>query len=510
MDSAQGVAGLIASGVTAHPDKTAIIDRGRPFSYAFLEQTVSRLADLFHSQGLAGERVALMLPNGLEVLCCYLACFRVGAVATPMNYRYAPPELERALAHARPKWLVIHRARLDVLAKVAPAVASACRIVVVGDGDTPRPGLTRFESLLTEPVPMQSFSQPPPDSAAVMFFTSGSTGRPKGVLHSQSSARAILDSTAAAFGGIRDSDVIQVVEPEVHVSGFIDSLTVLMGGGTVVLLDAFEEVSYIASMRRWRPTLICTHIDLLVKLMRWPDITREDFGSLRGIFTGGDGVAAAWQKQFTRLTGLPIQVGWGLTEAIWLTICREPNLDQDGCIGRPLETVELRVMDPAGRDLPTGEVGELRVRGPMVMQRYWDDPEETAKALDGGWLRTGDSGWRDADGAWWFAARLKELIVRNTSKITPGEVEAALNSHDAVEESGVVGVPDSEQGEVPVAFVVLKRGRAVSEAELMTFLEGRIARYKLPAYVHFLEALPLTRSGKLDHLALKARAMAAA
>lgn len=503
MDRAQGVACLIASSVADHPKKIAIIDRDRQFSYASLDQTVSKLADLFQSEGLAGERVALMLPNGLEILSCYLACFRMGAVATPVNYRYAPPELERALAHARPKWLVIHRTRLDVLAKVDPAVASRCRIVVVGGGTESASGPARFEALLAEPTSPQSFSQPAPDSAAVMFFTSGSTGQPKGVLHSQSSVRAILDSTAAAFGGIRDSDIIQVVEPEVHVSGFIDSLTVLMGGGTAVLLDAFGEANYVASLRRWRPTLICTHIDLLVKLMRWPHIRREDFASLRGVFSGGERVPAAWQKQFMALTGLAIQVGWGLTEAIWLTICREPRLDQDGCIGRPVANVELRVTDPAGRDLPVGEVGELRVRGPMVMQGYWEDPAETDKALEAGWLRTGDSGWYDADGAWWFACRLKELIARNTSKITPGEVEAALNAHDAVDESGMVGIPDSEQGEVPLAFVVLKPGRSVSEAELMTFLEGRIARYKIPVHIRFLDNLPLTRSGKLDHLALK-------
>lgn len=506
METSQGVACLITSGAARHPDKPAIIERDRSYSYAFLEQTVSKLAAVFHSYGLAGERVALMLPNSLEILCCYLACFRMGAIATPVNYRYAPPELERALAHARPKWLIIHSSRLDVLAKVAPAVAAVSRVFVVGNEDAPAPGLTPFGSLLAEEAPAQSFGQPSADSAAVMFFTSGSTGRPKGVLHSQSSARAILDSTAAAFGGIRENDIIQVVEPEVHVSGFIDSLTILMGGGTAVLLDAFEEAHYIASMRRWRPTLICTHIDLLVKLMHWPDIKREDFASLRGVFTGGERVATAWQKQFIELTGLPIQVGWGMTGAIWLTICREARFDRDGCIGRPVANVELRVTDPAGHDLPPGEVGELRIRGPMVMQRYWEDPAETARALEAGWLRTGDSGWRDAKGNWWFAARLKELIVRNTSKITPGEVEAALNENEAVDEAGVVGIPDPDEGEVPVAFVVLKPGKAASEAELMTFLEGRIARYKIPARIRFLDTLPLTRSGKLDHLALKALA----
>jgi long-chain acyl-CoA synthetase len=195
-----------------------------------------------------------------------------------------------------------------------------------------------------------------------------------------------------------------------------------------------------------------------------------------------------------------------MTEAIWLTICREPQPGEDECIGRPIEGVRIRVTDQDGRDLPAGSVGELRVKGPMVMQGYWRNPEETAKALANGWLRTGDSGWYDADGVWWFASRLKELIVRNTSKITPGEIETAIDAHPAVAASGVVGAPDAEQGEVPVAFVVLEPGRTADAAEILSFLRGRIAAYKVPARIHLVDSLPLTRSGKLDHLALKARA----
>lgn len=509
---ARGLAQLIAPGLTRHPHKTAVIDHGRACSYAELDAMVSRLAAVLHAQGLVGERVALMLPNGLEILSCYLACFRVGAIATPVNYRYAPPELERALTHVRPKWLVIHRSRLPILGRVDPAVAATLRVIVVGTGAEPlASGHTAFDALLSEQPPLPiTAPQPADESPAVMFFTSGSTGQPKGVLHSQASARAILESTSAAFGGVRDDDIIQVAEPQVHVSGFIDTLSVLMGGGTVVLLDGFEESGYVAALRQWRPTLICTHIDVVVKLMHWPGIRADDFACLRGVFTGGDRVSAAWQRQFMALTGKPVQVGWGMTEAIWLTICREPRFDGEGCIGQPVAGVELRVTDPEGRDLPPGEVGEFRVRGPMVMLRYWEDPAETARAVEDGWLRTGDSGWYDPDGTWWFAARIKELIVRNTSKITPGEIEAALNTHDAVEESGVVGVPDPEEGEVPVAFVVLKPGHTIDEAALLAFLQGRIARYKIPARIHFRESLPLTQSGKLDHRALKTLATNAA
>jgi len=148
------------------------------------------------------------------------------------------------------------------------------------------------------------------------------------------------------------------------------------------------------------------------------------------------------------------------------------------------------------------------VRGPMVMQGYWRDPDATEAVLQAGWLRTGDSGWRDASGIWWFATRLKELIVRNTSKISPGEVETALNEHPTVLSSGVVGMADPDEGEVPVAYVVLNPGLHASEAEILAFLKERIALYKIPVRVQFLKSLPLTLSGKLDHRALRSAANA--
>lgn len=504
MGATVSVARLIEAVAAEHPDKTAVVDGEREHSYGTLNQTVTQLATRFCAQQLMGERVALMLPNGLGMLCCYLACFRMGAVATPLNYRYAPPELERALVAAEPKVLVIHQARLDLLARVAPTAVADCQVVVVSGGQDPlAPGLANFASTLGEDTAPTMPDAPPSDSPAAMFFTSGSTGRPKGVVHTQASARAILESTDAALGGIRDSDIIQVAEPLVHVSGFIASLSVLMRCGTVVLLDTYDEARYVATLRRWHPTLICTHNDVFAKLSRWPDIRREDFGALRGVYAGGERVSEELQERFGGLTGLSIQVGWGMTEAIWLTICREPRCGTDECIGRPIDGVALRVTDPDGHELSIGEVGEFRVRGPMVMQGYWRDPEETAKAMEGGWLRTGDSGWRDAGGDYWFSARIKDLIVRNTSKITPGEVEAALNAHDSVAASGVVGVPDREEGQVPVAFVVLVPGHEIDEPELLDFLRSRIAQYKIPARVNFVDSLPLTRSGKLDHLALR-------
>jgi long-chain acyl-CoA synthetase len=467
------------------PESTALAHAQRCWTYAELTAATDALAA--QMADLAGERMAFMLPNGPEAALTYLACFRSGAVAAPLNMRYAAPELERALRRARPRWLVVHESRLERLDGVDPSVLDGVRVLSVGD-------TARFEPYapLLEPENQGAgtVSMPGPDQPALLFFTSGSTGTPKGVVHTQRSVLAMLTSTSEAMGDVRADDVMQVCDPLMHVSGFIETLTTLLSGGTVALLDGFDPATFVAGLLEHRPTLLCTHIDVLAQLARAPGAQSSQWTSLRGVYTGGDTVPAALQRDFIALAGMPIGVGWGMTEAIWLTVNREPRLERDGCIGRPVGGAEVRA---------DADTGELQVRGPMMMAGYWEDEALTRESMTRGWLRTGDIGSRDADGVWWFEGRIKDLIVRRTSKITPGEVESAIDQHPAVVASAVVAAPDPQEGQVPVAFVVSRKGCEVSANELTSFLRERIAEYKLPSRIHFLDALPLTASGKIAH-----------
>ena len=467
------------------PESTALAYAQRRWTYADLTAATDALAE--QMTDLVGQRVAFMLPNSPEAVLTYLACFRSGAVAAPLNMRYAAPELERALRRARPRWLVVHESRLERLDGVDPAVLDGVRVLTVGDTTRYAP----YAPLLAPEGPTAGpASLPEPDQPALLFFTSGSTGTPKGVVHSQRSALAMLTSTSEAMGDVRTDDVMQVCDPLMHVSGFIETLTTLMSGGTVALLDGFELTTFVASLLEHRPTLLCTHIDVLAQLARVPGAQSSQWTSLRGVYTGGDTVPAALQRDFTELAGKPIGVGWGMTEAIWLTVNREPRLERDGCIGRTVGGAEV---------CADAETGEMLVRGPMMMAGYWEDEALTRESMADGWLRTGDIGSRDADGVWWFEGRIKDLIVRRTSKITPGEVESAIDQHPDVVASAVVAAPDAEEGQVPVAFVVLREGRELSAEDLTSFLRERIAEYKLPSRIHFLDALPLTASGKIAH-----------
>jgi long-chain acyl-CoA synthetase len=470
-------------------DRTALLFAGGSWSYAELVAAADRLASIMAAAGLRGERVALALPNCPELVLCYLACFASGAVATPFNTRYAPPELEQALRRARPLWLVAHSGKLKDLELIDPAVLDGVRVLVVGESAGAYEEFGSLRAVSDSAAPKASA----PEAPAVMFFTSGSTGRPKGVVHSHRSALGVLTSTSEALGDVTADDVTQVFEPLVHVSGFIATMTTLMAGGTVALYDGFDPARYVEALQQHRPTLVCTHIDVLAQVLRQPGMQRAWFSSLRGVYTGGDTVPAAIQREFMAASGLPICVGWGMTEAIWLTINREPRVARDGCIGIPVSGVEVRTDD---------ETGELLVRGPMVMSHYWEDEALTAATVTDGWLHTGDLGEQDADGVWWFTGRIKDIIVRRTSKISPGEVESVLDQHPGVAAAAVIGVPDQEEGQVPVAFVVLRDDAALPADELIAFLHNRIAEYKFPARVHFRSELPLTASGKINRRAL--------
>lgn len=475
----------------ARPADTALVHDGRRWTYGELRSDADTLAAAMRTDELAGERVALMLPNSPELVITYLACFAAGAIATPLNERFAPPEVERALRRARPRWIVAHANRLPTLEQVDPSLISDVRIVVVDDTRSTRG--ESFAALLDARRAQAHDAAPPapelsPETPAVMFFTSGSTGRPKGVVHSHESAHAMLTSTSEALGDVRPDDIVQVFEPQVHVSGFIATFTTLLSGGTVALYDTFDPQTYVEALTTHRPTLICTHIDVLAQLLRMPGVNRDWFSSLRGVYTGGDTVPAAVQRAFCKVAGLPIGVGYGMTEAIWLTVQREPRTDADGCIGRTVDSARLRTDEATG---------EILVAGPMMMQRYWQDEEITAETLRDRWLRTGDLGRQDPDGAWWFTGRMKDIIVRRTSKITPGEIEGALDQNPHVAMAAVVAAPDPDEGQVPVAFVVPVPGTQPSPADLTSFLADRIAAYKIPARFHLRSALPLTPSGKI-------------
>lgn len=501
------LASLLEEPCAQRPDALALAAGDVRLGYRELRDLGTRLASAFAGAGLRGERIATLLPNGPELVGCYLGCFAAGAVAVPFEYVDAPPEIRSGLADSEARWLVVQHDKLIDLAAVDLTQTAVERVFVVGAAAVPA-GYESFAALLdTPPAALPAVG---PEALAFILYTSGSTALPKGVMHSHASAAGIIASVIDALPEIGPDARIVVHDSVSHMGGWIETFPVLARGGSVVLARDFEPHRFFEDLRAWRPTILGAHVDHLWQIVRHPGATRPDFASLESVFTGGDELPLPLQRAFLDLTGRPIQVGWGMTEAIWLTIARAPELRRRGLLGAPVAGVELRLVDPTGRDVPDGTSGELWVRGPMVTPGYWRRDEVNRTVLADGWLRTGDLALRDAEGRYWFTGRSKQIIERSSENITPGEVEQALYRHPAVAEAAAIGVPDPDEGQVPIAYVVLAAGTPASEEDLKGFLATQIAAFKIPAQILFTDAMPLTRSGKIDHEALAARYAATA
>lgn len=480
-----------------HPDKLAVIDGARTVSFAGLRDASLRAASSFAAAGLAGERIATLLPNSIELLICYLGCWAAGAILVPFEYVDAPPEIRFGVGDCGARWLVAHEEKLTDLEQVGLSRSAVERIFVVG---TPRAGQDAFSTLLaTGP---HALAEVPEDRIAFILYTSGSTALPKGVTHSHASAGGIAGSVLAALDRVSEDSRMVVHDSISHMGGWIEAFPLLHRGASIALARDFEVDRFYADLRGFRPTVIGAHVDHLWQIVRHPGARREDFASVDTVFTGGDELPVPLQRAFLDLTGLPIEVGWGMTEAIWLTIARTPELRWRGFLGRPVANVQVRVVARDGRDVPQGESGELWVKGPMVSPGYWNRPEADREVFVDGWLRTGDLGLVDADGDYWFTGRSKQVIERNSENITPGEIEQALYRHPDVAEAGAFGVADPDEGQVPIAYVSFTPGRFASEQDLKVFLATQIAAFKIPARILPIDRMPLTHSGKIDHRAL--------
>ena len=498
---------LLRQPLAAAPDRPLLETDGHWLTAAELEQQTSRLVSGLRAAGLEeGDRLALLLPNGPEVVLCYLAGFRLGLVVVPLDAQYHPLQIGHALSHCGAAMLIADHRRLPGLAE-AGALRGVPRVVAVGDG---APGGYRpFANLLganREP----GSAAPAADSPAVMIYTSGTTSRPKGVVLSH----------GALGTGIRKYLARVTLTPEdvTLISGPISRplslrcqlLPTLLVGGRVSLLRQFSVPDFIAALRRApAKTFFTLTPSMIGQLVADPAFATGDFSRLRLCLAGGDRVPKRHLEAFERLTGVAVTEQCGSTETGPYAMNPPFGRKKPGSVGPPAHGVHVAVVDEYGGDVPTGVVGEMRVSGPSIMDGYWNDSAQTRKTLQRGWILTGDLGRFDEDGYLWFMGRRKDIIVRSGNKVAPLEVEAALSHHPAVREACVIGVPDNASGEVPHAYVVTAPGSGAEPEELRAFVGRQLAEFMVPAQVHLIAALPHKGPGKVDRELLRMRAITA-
>jgi acyl-CoA synthetase (AMP-forming)/AMP-acid ligase II len=490
---------LLAGGLKTRPDDLALISLDDSWSFAELARRADRLAAHYLALGLKpGDRVASLMPNRLPLIAHYLACFKVGLVMTPLNYRYTPPEIDHALEVSGAKIILAHAERKG---DIAASKASTLPLGVISY-KAEKEGGPHFEHLMEAAPPPVVFPEIDPDAPAAIFFTSGSTGPAKGVTHSFGSLGFMFASVAKGYA-LTPKDVMLPASSCSHIGGFSFAMAALSVGARVAVARAFDHAELGPLVRAARPTVMTTLPATLLHLIREPGTTAEDFASLRMCRSGGDKVSAELEKEFHALTGHIIHEGYGMTE-IGIAANNPPyGRDKIGSIGLPNPGFVFSIRSEEDKETRDGREGRVWVRAPSHTAGYWNDPDATAEVFRDGWFDTGDIMKADSDGYLWFCGRKKQIIVHDGSNISPLEVEDALLEHPSVESVGVIGIHDAAHGENVRAYVELKQDAPpTTAAELIAFAKSRVG-YKAPEDIVFLDVMPLNPTGKVDRAKLK-------
>ena len=483
------------------PDKTAIIFGDQGWSYQALEEIIDKIAASLIKQGVQmGDRVALHLPNCPEIIFCYYACFKIGAIAVPVNPLLKAPEIAYILNHCEAKICISHADSFTEVQQIRDQLAQIQTYFLVGDA-TAFSNVCPFSDLIriqADPVKLPAVD----DSAvAAILYTSGTTDRPKGVTHTHQTLTRMATYQAQQIN-LTHTDICGVALYLTHIGGFaLQMLPTLSARATLVIIPRPDPTLVLQTLQRRRVTYFIGMPVLFNALVNLPD-PGDRLEALRICLGGGDTVPVFLQQRFTELFGPEIIEICGMTEVVPYTA----NTHQDrrvGTIGKAAHGMQLRLVDEQGREVSPREVGEILVKSDAMMVGYWNNPEAATQAFTKGWLRTGDLAWMDEDGYYWFVSRKKDIIVRGGANISPLEVEGVIYQHPAVREVAVIGAAHATWGEVAHAFVALKDGFPITKSELQAFISQRLAAYKVPESISFLPELPKGSTGKVHRQTLR-------
>jgi long-chain acyl-CoA synthetase len=521
---------MFRASVSRNPDGDIIRYFGGRITARELDELSDAFAVALAGLGVrAGDRVALYVQNVPQFVIAMLAAWKAGGIAVPVNPMNRARELDAVLRDSGARVLVCLEGLYRDVARAViedggldTAVVTTSELdyrarddqrVFAGIERLDHPGAHDLAALIEQ----HRGQRPPdvtfgPDDTAFLTYTSGTTGPPKGAMNTH--RNVVFNSQAyRQWCGLGPDDVILGVAPLFHITGLIAGVTTsLLLGAPLVLAYRFEPSAMLETIRDEQATFTVGSITVFIALMNAPDAEREALSSLTRIWSGGAPIPPSTVKAFQAQFGQYIHNIYGLTETTSPSHgvpydATAPVDDASGAlsVGVPVFNTVVRIVGDDGQDLPAGEVGEIVTSGPMVVPGYWNKPEETAHALPGGALHTGDVGYMDATGWFYIVDRKKDQINAGGYKVWPREVEDVLYQHEAVREAAVVGVPDAYRGESVKAYVSLRPGQTATAEELIAFCRQQMAAYKYPRQVEFLDELPKTVSGKLLRRELRDR-----
>ncbi len=492
-----------------HPQKIAVIAPeagGKEYSYEWLDEKSSALAASLEGLGVKpGDHVAVWLKNSMEYILSFYGILKAGAVVVPVSTHYGSREVLHQLRETEAKGLItsdtLYAQMGDLLSEM-----KGLRFIVCESEEKLPSGTLAFSSLLEEPKRLdRSVGIDPKESIAVLPFSSGTTGLPKGVMLTHYNLLSDLYQVVQVHE-IAANDVMINQLPFFHIYG----MTVLMGacvmaGATQIVASRFRPVDeFLSLFETYRPSLFFTVPLIVQEFCHHLKVPTMDWTRLRYVNAGGAILSPEVQERFTQITGVPVMVGYGLTESSPTTHVTPIGRIKNGSIGLALSLTKDKIVDPeTERELGPKEVGELWVQGPQVMKGYYNDPKSTAQTIVDGWLRTGDLAWKDEDGYIFIVDRLKEVIKCKGLQVAPAEIENILVSHPDIQDAAVIGETHPEYGEVPIAYVVLHGKASLSAEAVIEYAAQGLAKYKRLTRVVFTDTIPRSPSGKVLRRLLK-------
>jgi long-chain acyl-CoA synthetase len=493
----------LASIIETHPDSAiALISRGRETTYGALRSQIASMRGELGRMGVGkGDVVALLCGNSRYFVVSYLASVGIGAIVAPLNPTSPAPEIENELNVVKPTVVVVEPAAVAAWSQISSVTTSAVRIVVATEGHSIPGALTIDAFLAGEPGPLVDVEATHP---AVYMFTSGTAGSPKAaVLTHNNLFTNIRQANVAEHIG--PTDVTYGVLPLFHIFGLNVLLgTTLAGGGCVVLVQRFDPLSTIETIAERKVTIIPGAPSMWMALAQLDHPSADSFKGVRIALSGAAKLPEQIAHSIAARFGLQIQEGYGLTEAAPVVTTSVGMEWTPGSIGRPVPGIELRLVDENGDDVLVGDSGEIWIRGENIFAGYLHDPEATARVLSrDGWLRTGDIAVVDEDGHLYMVDRAKDLIIVSGFNVFPAEVEGVLASHPDIAEVTVIGTAHPHTGEAVRAYVVARNGVHLDEDAIVDFCRTKLARYKCPSKVMFVDSLPRNISGKVQRYALR-------
>jgi len=482
----------------AHENDLALIYHDERITYGEMDLWIRRYMTLLSEAGVAkGDKVALSCLNTPEFIYSYFSIIKCGATVVPINLTLTVEEITYILKDSNAKYLMIHEKIINKLG-VQPGQLKALlglKEVIVLNEET-KEKVSRLTPGNDAEIDIHS--------EASILYTSGTTGKPKGAVLSHYN---LVENTISCQDALKPvgKDIFICVLPMFHTFGFTTSVLLpLYEGCTIVIHEMFYPKEIIRSIVEHNISIFCGVPSMFIVLAQALKEGKASFPSLRLAVAGGSPLPVEILNLFNYHYKIPLLEGYGLTEASPV-VSFTPVLGEKkpGSVGLPLLNVEIKIQGEDGSTLPTGEVGEILVKGPNVMLRYLNLEEETKKTIVDGWLHTGDLGYIDHDGYLFIVDRKKDMIITRGLNVYPREIEEVLYQHPAVLEAAVIGIPDEKRGEIPKAFIVLKEGETITAKEILSFLKTKLASYKLPRSIEFLSEMPKNGMGKIMKKNLK-------